>query len=373
MLGTDILGLPGPQAFMDRVCSDVEAGRSALLVFPRSIIDVGLANDVVDIVGARLGAGQVQQGKGHLPTMVAEALDYLDEWRPSGDPWWDLAHWPAMRGRAATLRSWEHDVVGLVHRWEALTHEAGSEPTERLCLVVGAGLADVEATHLDRTPSLHFSVHWWWGVIDRLDTELSLRRRFGVLDPLAHAELVERTSWDISDMARTSAGMRSDFVGAEGNTVDGPCPPRMAMNHDRAVGASRKTPPVAVRPWWDRGEVDVWDGRYRPSGSGPWADSESKELRWRAQVQILFPYLEEHRRRIQQDFLPKARQAGLAIDPDDAWELGQMFWAARDNQVKVSLQTYEHLKRARNVRNALAHGRPAERRDIEALLEIIPL
>ncbi|WP_345207481.1 hypothetical protein [Fodinibacter luteus] len=330
-----------------------------MLVFPRFAIASGLADHVLDAVATSAGARCVDTGEAHLATRVAEAMDRLHEWRPGSDPWWDLAHWPALRGQCAAVRSWEDAVGDPVTRWEALTHESGREPRERFRLLVGVGLDDLEGSPLDRTPSLHVSVRWWWGVVDRLDTELYLSGRDP--DPLAHAEAVEVTAWALEG----SCG-----GGTDGHALATGLP-RAVREHDRTPRTHRQAPPPEIRPHWDLGLVELWDGRYRPVAAADPEGEERRVLRWRAQVRLLFPYLEEHRVRILREFLPKALTVGVAPGFGDVWELGDMFGQGR--RVGLSLATYDHLKVARDVRNDLAHGRPAEPRQVELLREKIPL
>lgn len=377
MTALDLLELPGPARFIDRVCVDVAAGRSVVVVFPQAAVASGLADRVVDSVGSQAGAGLVDSDGTHLPTQVAETLGFLEDWRPGADPWWDLAHWRALGGRAVAIRSWEHRVSTVLERWEALTHEASRAPAERLRLVVGVGLEDVLRAGLERTPPLHLAVHWWWGVIDRIDTELDLRRREPPQDRLQHAEQVERIAWDLGSQRANEPGDEDHET--HGRSPDRECQratgplPRMALDHERAPRIHREVPPVSLREAWDLGMVELWDGRFRPRVGDHTGAIELGVLRWRAQVQILFPYLEEHRLKLQHAFVPKAKEAGLSADASDTWEIGEMYAAVNNCGVRLSLNTYEHLRAAREVRNALAHGRPADEKYLGQLLRVIPL
>lgn len=370
MQAPDVLDLPGPRRFMDRVCADIDAGTTVVVAFPQVAIDSGLADRIVDSIGTQAGAGLVERGESHLPTQMIQTLDFISEWRPSHDPWWDLAHWPALGGRALALRSWEHDVAAILQRWEALTHEASRAPAERLRLVIGAGSSDVERALLERTRPLHIAVRWWWGVIDRIDTELHLRRQAQPTDPLEHAERVERLSWDLGQEAAQKLPCEGD---AEHASQPVHTTHQMARGHERASGRHREVPPVDLRKAWNCGTVDLWDGRYRPRITANSRKAELDVIRWRAQVQVLFPYLEEHRRKLQHLFLVRAREAGLSTGQDDTWEIGQMFGAVQYQGVKLPLDVYDHLRAAREVRNALAHGRPADEKYLIKLFKVIPL
>lgn len=377
-----MLDLPGPRAFVERVTQDLDSGHSVVVVFPNSLILDGRADAVLDAIAALAGADLVaSDGAPHLTRRIVDGLGYGPEWRPSHDPLWDLAHWTALAGLTAALRSWEHDVTPVLARWESLLHEAGRGPEQRFRLLLGVGSEQVSAAGLERTPPLFVRLHWWWGVIDRIDTDLHIRAKTlgGPADPLQHAQLLEAIAWDLPLIGRLRPEI-PDFptrlIRALPRPADGPSPgdiPATVREHDRLSLEGRSAPPPLVRSIWDRGDLDIWDGRYRPRLQSISAAGDLPTLLWRAQVRVLFPYVEEHRALLARVFQHRARESRLGTSDEDTLELGEMYALVRQGRIRLPRDEWEMLKAARDVRNDLAHGRPAAPKPLHRLLEAMPL
>lgn len=378
-----MLDLPGPRAFIERVRRDLDLGHSVVAVFPRSLIEQGQADAVLDEIAAVSGAVLVDPAGPPTAVRVVDALGYGVDWSPTHDPLRDLAHWPALAGLAAVVRSWEHDTAQVLARWGVLQQEAGRSPEHRFRLVVGANAEQVSAAGLDRSPPLFFKAHWWWGVLDRIDTELHVRAGVpdGPADVLHHAQVIEILAWDLDllqELTALPAGSGADpdllirdLVPPDPGYDPSDLPPAV-LAHQRPSLDGRQAPSAAVRPLWDRGLVDLWDGRLRPKLHPALKADELATLMWRAQVRVLFPYVEEHRAELAEVFQRYARRAGLR-SVDGTWELGDMYAACVPGNVGMPLESYGLLKAARAVRNDLAHGRLASPRHLARLLAAKPL
>jgi hypothetical protein len=366
-----MLHLPGPSEFVRAVTTDLDAGASVVLVFPQTMIAAGTARHILDRVANGALATVIEPGTAHLADRTAHALNLSTDWEPELDPWYDLAHWAPGAGHVVAIPGWDEDLTDLLPRWEHLQHEIGGEAPERLRLIIGTDRTTIEQARLDRTQTLHLRIHWWWGVIDRLDTNLYLRTtRPGRPDPLQHALLMELVAWDLPLADALSDSDPADLRQHLPRTI-----PHRARSADLLpppVRGAQAAPPASVRNAWDAGCLELWEGRYRPQLSAEIFEEVLPRLTWRAQARVLFPHLEEQRAQLEEKFL-RAAPAHLH-DPTtrstDLWELGTMWYHVRCGTVRLNTEDRRLLKAARRVRNQLAHLEPASPEDLAVLLPI---
>lgn len=383
--------LPGPDRFANAAAADVNDGYSVVLVFPQHMIDSGDADVVLHRVANLVVAEELSTEPGiTLPDRIAASLGLSREWQPTRDPWRDLVRWPEVAGRTLCLPGWRDDVSDhvpeVLEPWETLQHEAGIKPRDRFRLLIGSGRVPVEAARYDRIRPLHLRVHWWWGVLDRLDTELHLHRRHSTErpDPLYQAVLAETVAWDLDLADRLPPGMDCSADTLTAHLPGRGWAPTRTTGHGSLSEASltrppadgRVAPPPSVRPDWDAGHLELWDGRYRPRLTADSIHGDLPRLTWRAQARVLFPYLEEHRVELEALVLDNGRPQEARWNGDSArlpMELGPLLSKVRSDSVRIPADQKRRLRAAVNVRNKLAHLETAPEHDLRVLLESMPL
>ncbi|MGX5654084.1 hypothetical protein ACWKWC_04860 [Geodermatophilus nigrescens] len=345
---------------------DVSAGRSVVVVVPAHVVDDGSVRALVEAIERSTGAYDCpppDEGT-DLPGAVARLFGPPEAWRHSADPWRDLVRWPAWHGQPVLLRSWEHDLSVPLRRLPALLQEAGVAESERPVLIMVVCRRDVDERRLDHVDALTTGVHWWWGVLDRLDTEAFLAggERRTDRDVLRRSVLAEVSAWSLELAAHLSSGWNGrvdqlhaaiqDFAGGE----PVPAPPPAAT-------AKRSSFPVAAdRDAWDAGQVEQWDGRRR---TVPWQVDDRRSLDtlvWRAQNRVLMPRVDEARAELEACFRRRASQSVVAevSGRGDVLELGPMRWALGAFGVRLEPEDARRLRVLCELRNRLAHGSPAD-------------
>lgn len=383
--------LPGPERFANMAAADVNDGYSVVLVFPEHMVNSGDAEVVLRRVADLVVADELTTEPGlTVPDRIASSLGLAREWHPTQDPWHDLVRWPAAAGRTLCLPGWRSDVAehleGAIEPWETLQHEAGVRPRDRFRLLIGCGRAPVEAVRYDHLRPLHLRVHWWWGVVNRIDTELHLQRRSSSqrLDPLHHAVLAETVAWDLDLADRLppsvdcSADSIADYLDGNPSATLGTLGrgTRSDESLTRPPAEGRVVPPRSVRPDWDAGHLELWDGRYRPRLTAESIAAELPRLTWRAQSRVLFPYLEEHRAELEELVLDHSPPSTRTADEERVrppTELGPLWAKVRNDSVRIPADQKRRLRAAVKVRNKLAHLETAPEGDLRVLLQSLPL
>ncbi|MEV8585996.1 hypothetical protein [Streptomyces sp. NPDC051180] len=236
------------------------------------------------------------------------------------------------------VRAWrEHDggqgAAALFRSLAAAVKEAGLPPGERPRLLVVARLGDLPEPLPDALRDGHgdTAVHWWWGVLGRLDTATAIlsapdhghgpgRARDPLADRVRRAvrseTVVEICGPDL-ELARllvlewdgaqhTLADALGRCLAATGAPPPGECPPL------RRIGALAR-PGTELRRAWSRGAVVSWEGRLRHhvavwhpaapadgTAPAPTADARARlaALVSQAQQRVLTPWIEEARQRL---------------------------------------------------------------------------
>ena len=123
------------------------------------------------------------------------------------------------------------------------------------------------------------------------------------------------------------------------------------------------------------GLVEAWDGRIVPA---VWLDPSDRvytRAAWRAHLRVVMPLVDDQRARIA-EYLPKylstsaLRELGNA---DGACELGPMRHAVINWRVNLPKGERLLLDLLVDVRNDLAHSRPAKPERLETLLKLLGL
>jgi len=342
---------------------------------PDSAVDGGLADSLLREVARATRADECpppDSPEHSVPRLLVDLLGDDGSWSPSMDPWRDLLRWRGLRGERLVLRSWDHDVGRAALRWPSLLKESGLGPAERPALIFAFRRRDVDEDRLARLDALFVSIHWWWGVLDRIDTEthLVLQRRRGHFDLLTLAIVVEVAAWDLRfadhlvrhwdgrlDTLEKTVRDHGAVRAAEGLNVVGDMG---SVRENRRCSRSRQ-PTRDESELWDAGMVDKWDSVTRPAQWLPKTVENLDNLVWRAQNRVLMPHVDRVRAHLEKKFRARASRGFLdeIVEQDDILELGPMRWAAVHRGVALDREDRHCLEALWKLRNLLAHGRPA--------------
>ncbi|MFF4652637.1 hypothetical protein [Streptomyces sp. NPDC001380] len=308
------------------------------------------------------------------------------------------------------VRCWNEtspeEAARLLRVAQATFHEAGLPDRARPRLLFAARAADLPRAVLgDRSRS---SIHWWWKVWTRLDTEVlmvwrshpgtedaasALLRRVTdavvaeVCGPDIDRVLTLRDAWgggDLDSLRAALAKLLSRENPAEGESVPSG---RMSTAHAWA-------PDAEIHDAWARGSVDSWDGHIRPTQAHRLLDSGSHELRvlvCHAQNRVLLPLLEEARTSLirlvpsllrtehftLRDFCEKARSlhrgnrtAGGDNVPDlHELEIGGL--SSATYMLNLTTAQRHRLRALHAARNTLSHRTPLEHDDLVVLAKVL--
>lgn len=281
---------------------------------------------------------------------------------------------------------------------------AGLPPGERPRLLVVARLCDLptglpDELHLDSGATV---VHWWWGVLERLDVSTAVAECLAV--------------------AARSAGQGADSLGDRilrqlmAETIIEICGPdlelarRMAVGWDgrqrtldmalrRCLGAAptsvrgfpevparmgaRQRPGADIREAWSQGAIAAWEGRLRMH-PGTWCPADPKveltgDARARltglvaqAQQRVVLPWIDEVRQRLAARSLRYLNRPvesvvdnhierpspHLRTEPERAFleiQVGELLHAHREGAVAMPEHEAQLLRLLVKVRNILSH------------------
>ncbi|WP_447925555.1 hypothetical protein [Georgenia muralis] len=369
MTPNDLLDLPGPKKLATAIATRVEHGHSVVLVLPDHLVEGGIANAFLDRVASITNALFIEGGDPESTAVdqVVDAIGADGSWVPSMDPWRSLAEWRSFRGFRVLLRSWKHHFATVLPTWHSILMGTPHEPADRPVVIFAVRTSDVADIRLDRLGDVFLDVVWWWGVIDRLDTEVFL---FSSLERPRHqldtAVISEVTGWDLTLAHSLGTSWDGDVqtlaraVKNHGTTR----PVQMEVDEQLLRGSfSRRNPPDRAISAWNAGVIDMWGGRPRLAAWLPQAAASLDKALWQAQSKVLLPYIEDERQRLERLFTSRASRdvlRDLAADRDGILELGPMRHAVRSRRVTLAPDERESLDLLTSVRNDLAHSRPVQ-------------
>lgn len=359
--------LPGPARFIKDVAGELIAGKSVVIVFPEAMVASGAADTVLADI-AREGVSseycEVSAEPFHTRVLMTFGADPVLE--RAYDEWDTIIEWSAWHGSWVLLPGWKHsDVAEILSRWPAQLTACGLDVEDRPKLVVGVTLADISRrtlTHLDRSATV---VRWWWGVLDRLDTEsLLVAVSECRLDPVSAAVVTELSSWDleftvhlVEHWDRTTNGLLSVTQDYQDPRTDA-CSPTAGTG--RVQRGRLTAPPAELEKLWRDGLVDWWSQSVR------WApailDRGAIDQRvWMAHNRVLMPHIDEERSHFEAIVRAKATRRsfdGLYRRDDDIIEIGSLAWLVECRRIDIGSHNRKRLQTFRELRNVLAHRNP---------------
>ncbi|MFF3932514.1 hypothetical protein [Streptomyces hirsutus] len=328
----------------------------------------------------------------------------------TGDPVETLAE-QAAAGRTPhviVVRCWDEtspeEASRLLRVAQATFHEAGLPGHARPRFLLTARTADLPRATLGSQGRA--TVHWWWKVWTRLDTEVLMawRSRSGVTDaadallrrvtdavvaevcgPDIDRALALHDTWDGGDLGTLRHALSRLLPEPAAGSVE-PVPPR------RLSTAHASAPDAEIHGAWARGAVDSWDGRIHPTHGHSLLDANSQELRvlvCHAQNRVLLPLIEEARTTLihlvpgmlrkqrfgLRDFCEKARSQHwkntdeAAVPNLEELELGGLSYAAY--MLALTTAQRHRLRTLHTARNTLSHRTPLDHDELVALAEVL--
>ncbi|WP_413756567.1 hypothetical protein [Streptomyces sp. MMBL 11-3] len=292
------------------------------------------------------------------------------------------------------------DIARLIRVLGAAVKEAGLPPEARPRLLVTARVRDLPALlpdelELDLAAT---AVHWWWGVIGRLDTAtvISARSDHGMRSSRRGGEALrsrilravreEVVSEVCGPDLALAVGLTRKWDGSD-RTLDGclracltdglvPSATSGATKH--GVAGTEHRPGANLRTAWAQGTVQSWEGRSRAHPASWYLDGRTTRpdalatLVSQAQQRVLLPWIEEARRRLATIALPCATRPVIDLvsryierPPTDfrthprrafeGIEVGPMLKAHRDGQLRLPVDEARLLEVLVTVRNVLSH------------------
>ncbi|WP_330236980.1 hypothetical protein [Streptomyces sp. NBC_00566] len=366
-----------------------------------------LLSDLVVAIGA-----EIPKASPSAPVPASTLQDRLaKELGVTGDPVVALADQAAagLAPHTVFVRCWNetsHEEAARVLRVAVATfHEAGLSGRAQPRFLFAARAGDLPR-HVLGDPS-RSSVHWWWKVWNRLDTEVlmawqsrghtdnpagALLRRVmdavvaEVCGPDIDRALVLRDAWGGGDLDSLRAALAGVLPDEQLTEAEYEPSVRMSAAHAWA-------PDAEIHDAWADGAVDSWDGRIRLVHGRRLLDSRSHELRvlvCHAQNRVLLPLIEEARtalihllpellrkgRHSLEDFCAKARSqyknknGGTTALPDlHELEIGGLSAAAY--MLNLTSSQRHRLRSLHTARNTLSHRTPLGHEDLVALTKVL--
>jgi hypothetical protein len=368
--------LPGPVRFVSDITTDLGDGKSVVIVFPDAIVDAGIADAILDeleIQGAR--AEFLARSLGAFPARVLSTFGSDQRTTDAFDEWGSIIDWEAWHESWVIIPGWEHgDVAEIVSRWPAQVKASGLSIEDRPKLIIGVRLTDLPRstiTHLDRDL---IAIHWWWGVLDRLDTEtrlaaVSARR----ISPVDAAVITEMAGWDLrctdflaEQWDRTTAGVPAALQLYQ---QYGSCSPKAACTTPTPTQHGTSAPPVEIERAWQDGLVDRWGYSIRHAPAVLNEANVTQRL-WMAHNRILIPHVEEERAVFERLVMARASTnalEGLNRRDDDIVEIGSLVWLVSTGRVRIKREQRDRLQAFRDLRNDLAHHRPVSDKSLREI------
>jgi len=441
--GWPVATLPGPRRHLADITADLDAGLSCLWLVPEELVSRGMADrllgelsDRSDSVvlpppsGPPVARTRVWSDAAESPsipppewatdkfglfgrsarsvdpvrlTPVESLTDRLvalvDAPRTTAtDPLEALVARGMLGGRVLILRAWERgeesgDVGSLFTRLSATAKAHGGPLATRPRMLVAARERDLPAGLADRLDPTTAQAHWWWGAVGRLDTAVVVTTYRPRAARRNHSgDLVERVAIEVlTEVAGPDLTLAEHLaVCWDGRittlreqldklTYDLACPP--VRRTTRRMAGFR--PPAELRPGWEAGVVDLWDGRVRISPAAP-THGEALNLDlliWSGQNRALMPVIDEHRAHLERVVRSRASMAALAAVGDNgpdlngetrALELGVMAQLVHSRSVSLSRGDRNLLYELKRARNRLAHLCALTDQDLDALIEVLP-
>jgi len=364
--------LPGPRRFADEIAEALESGQTALVLLPDRVAD-GLRGAVKQALAAddwRFLDVRVRD------LASIDPLDALTQtWALPLDPRNPL-NIESLLGQPELSRSilfLDLRSVGgeLLQAWAAFLRQHAAASRERRLAERLVICALVDATGSDVLPEedAFISWHWWWGRLNRLDTEvfLVMLELDRPLDPVFAASITEVSAFDLQlaeiladewdGTSRLLQSLLTDYARHELH-VEGA---------GRYAGpASDGRPPRQVLELWAEGGLNRWSELDPCYHAVLDLNTQTRELMsrvWRGQVRTLLPEIELERHRLAGWVMRNRRHLSdyWARQDIPELEIGPLCKLVGETAaLRAQSEQWELVRWLRDTRNMLAHWRVAD-------------
>jgi hypothetical protein len=459
-LSSTLRALPGPLDHLDEITASLDDGLTCLWLVPDTLVSSGIADQMIDDLADRPRSIRMPPPKTEvqefspaaeyrpaetppstdtqrpawardvfglmtddhtavavslttepatLPQTVrslAERLADLLDWpvQPGSDPIRELVGSPETRDSVIVVRAWEEldptNTADLLVRLPAVVKELGVAPGERPRLLMAARLDDLPAGVLGQLDSVTTAVFWYWGVMGRLDTAVTValeRSRRGRHRPVRHPVREQVLREVIVEVAGPDLGLASSLAATwDGRfaTLPAELPGYCGETEQVEVASQRHgatRPPARLLPIWAQGLVQLWDGQVHADYAiiaDHLRDVDLHTKLWRGQNRGLATVIDEYRGWFENIVRSRASMSLLAeltgseredyrMDHHDVpdprrsvLELGPMAWAVGTGRIRIPRA--DLLFCLRDIRNMLAHLRPVPDDDLDRLIQLLP-
>ncbi|MFJ9642179.1 hypothetical protein ACWEPM_08850 [Streptomyces sp. NPDC004244] len=297
--------------------------------------------------------------------------------------------------RVIVVRGWQEPAptaaTDLLRRLSATVKAAGLPPGRRPRLLVLATSTELPVELPEQIAREDVGVHWWWGALGRLDTAtvVAMARprptgpaaRHQLLEAVAQATVVEVCGPFLDLAARLAVewdGLPDGLPAQLHRLTAGPSPDRTPLPGPRTTEptAAPLHPNASLRPEWNRGTLDRWDGRLRRRPAGGAEHEHSVRTRiWLAQNHALLPLLDEAREQFTEVIGVRSRLPGTELvaryGRRAEMELGAMWRAHLQGHVRLSQPEADRLRTLWTSRNKLAHRTALDNTALDSLVHVL--
>lgn len=367
-----LAAMPGPARFLAAVGVATETSPVVVLVFPDRAVADGTADQIVnELLATTTSSCALERSDDPFPVRVLSSFGACGSELTDYDDWDTVIDWTGWHGQTVMVPAWEHaDVSDIIVRWIPQPRAASLGPDRTPTVLIATSLEHTDRAVLDRLDPTVVSVHWWWGVFDRLDTELQLSAvtlSGPTTDVVAAAVMVELAGWDMSclhhlveNWDRRTEGATvavTAWQRAHGQTASSLVG---QWDHPREERLP-SSPPLSMQDAWRHGRVDRW-GQHIRFAPHVIDEAEIRRRMWLAHNRALIGHVEEERayfEKIIRSVVSDADLAKLDSRSDQIIELGPLLWLSHNaSSVRLSRADERRLSHFRRLRNDLAHQIP---------------
>jgi hypothetical protein len=356
--------LPGPSAYLEKIKRDISQGKNVILLHP-----FGIGDELRRAVNATFSNSELLQWRsinladqedsdqpltviGNIFCSHRESYSIqkvIEKRLINGYVIWVEGFTPA------SWTQWQKFLFQYEHEIRSTLADSGL-----FCVALSA-----ESIAGEFSEAVSLTIHRWQGVISSLDmslfvSQLLCLKQQSTIRTKIHSSLCSELAGSDPELAQYLANLNL---------------PALVKPKEALIAYAKNknwSADILKEPCWENGFCDKIDDRTFIHSAALAATDGMNEIInriWRAQVAVLFPYLEDLRLR----FLPEIKKyIRLPLRTDygeikqyEDLEVGVIhYFIKQTNAPKILVQLFQHLK---NIRHAIAHLEIVEAKAIEDL------